>query len=95
MDFIETYDVRVMMREGRHEQAIETLRNLISGTDAGASNPDAQYIRAYCKLWLDLYTDGQQAIETKKDAERLTVRKSIRRFLPLPSDGKIGRIRNL
>lgn len=95
LDFIEAYDVRVTMREGRHDQAIEMLRNLISVTDAGASEPDAQYIRAYCKLWLDLYTDGQRAIETKKDAERLKVRQSISRFLPLPSDGKIGRIRNL
>jgi tetratricopeptide (TPR) repeat protein len=95
LDFIEAYNVRLMMREGRHDQAIETLHHLISISDAHAPDADTQYIHAYCKLWLDLYTDGQQAIETRKNAEKLKVRKSISRFLPLPSDGKIGRIRNL
>ena len=90
-DFIDAYDARIMMMEGRHSEAREKLDTVVGSLD-GKTDDDARYIKLYCHFFLALYEGNPKAVELKARVCDLDPSRVLFRFLPFFDDGAISRV---
>lgn len=95
LDFIEAFEARVLMLEGRHDEAISILKNISSRLNSQCKDQNILYIFRYCEIWLNLYSSDENAFEIKKSIKLLSPKNSLLKFLPFPSDEKIQKILNI
>ena len=93
IDFLTAYNARILMMEGRHQEARECLKSIVQKF-SDTSDIDKLYILKYSQFHLALYEKDKVARELKSEAIKLNPRGSVRNFLPFFSDAAISRILN-
>ena len=91
--FVPAYNARILMMEGRHQEAKELLES-VSKTTFGEIDSDEKYIHNYCQFHIELYKKNDDARIFKREAMSLNPRNTVKNFLPFLSDDAISRILN-
>lgn len=93
VDFLEAYNARILMMEGRHQEARACLQSIVQKF-SGTSDADECYMLKYSQFFLAIYRKDEVARELKSEAMDLNPRGSIKNFLPFFSDAAMSRILN-
>ena len=93
VNFVPAYNARILMMEGRHQEARERLYSIIQKV-ADESVADKKYILKYFQFHLALYEKNEAVRAFKSEAINLNCSGSVKNFLPFFSDDAISRILN-
>lgn len=90
-EFLEAFDARILMMEGRGDEARDKLSHSIDAMQS-RSDHNAQYISLYCEHFLRLYDRNSSAREIKSEAGRLSPGGYLPAFLPFFNDDALSRV---
>lgn len=91
LDFMDAYDARILLMEGRHAEAGKKLRLALAARQ-NRQDDNAHYIRLWCNYNIALYQADAEALAFKSQAGDINPAKTLRNFLPFFSDEAINRI---
>ncbi|MEX0341999.1 MAG: hypothetical protein AB3N06_05390 [Erythrobacter sp.] len=90
-DFMDAFDARILMMEGRGDQARLKLKRSMEALETRHDN-NGRYMRLYCQHFLELYNRSSSARARKTEANSLSPSGHLLHFLPFFSEESISRI---
>ncbi|MGQ3230483.1 MAG: hypothetical protein ACT6R2_16525 [Blastomonas fulva] len=93
IEFIPAYNARILMMEGRHQEARDCLKSIVQ-SNRDSADLDMRYIFNYSQFHLALYEKDESARAFKAQGMQLPTSQSVKNFLPFFSDAAISRFLN-